>query len=168
MRGDARLPARGAADAAARRRVTTGRTTRALLRRCDGQSTVELLGAIPLLLVVVLAAVELLAAGAARVSASSAADAAAMALLQGGDPSAAARAAAPGWTHARIAVQVSGRRARVRLTPPSLIPGLSGLLSTTAEADAGPAPRATAPLTGGRRSVVAALPHPPARARHAA
>ena len=117
---------------------------RSFVRRCDGQSTVELLGAIPLLLIVVLAAAELLAAGAARVSASSAADAAAMALLQGGDPSAAARSAAPGWTHSRIAVQVTGRHARVRLTPPSLVPGLSGLLSTTAEADAGPVVQASA------------------------
>ncbi|MET0601971.1 MAG: pilus assembly protein [Baekduia sp.] len=112
--------------------------------RCDGQSSVELLGAIPLLLVVVLAAAELLAAGAARVSASSAADAAAMALLQGGDPAAAARSAAPGWARPRIAVHVSGRHARVRLTPPSLVPGLSGLLSTTAEADAGPRSQASA------------------------
>jgi hypothetical protein len=104
---------------------------------------VEILGVLPLLVVVVLAAAELLAAGAARVSASSAANAAAMALLQGGDASAAARAAAPGWSHPRIAVHVSGRHARVRLSPPSLVPGLAGLLSTTAEADAGPAPRAS-------------------------
>jgi Flp pilus assembly protein TadG len=117
---------------------------RRVVGRCDGQSSVELLGAIPLLLVVVLAAAELLAAGAARVSASSAADAAAMALLQGGDPAAAARSAAPGWARPRIAVEVSGRHAHVRLTPPSLVPGLSGLLSTTAEADAGPMSQASA------------------------
>ncbi len=67
-----------------------------------------------------------------------------MALLQGGDPLAAARSAAPGWAHPHISVRVSGRHARVRLTPPSLLPGLSGLLSTTAEADAGPAPQASA------------------------
>lgn len=115
-----------------------------LLRRCDGQSSVELLGAIPLLLIVVLASAELLAAGAVRVSASSAANAAAMALLQGGDPLAAARSAAPGWARPRIAVHVSGRHARVRLTPPSLVPGLSGLLATTADADAGPVLQASA------------------------
>jgi hypothetical protein len=125
-------------------RTAGARRWRLLLRRCDGQSSVELLGAVPILLIVVLAAAELLAAGAARVSASSAADAAAMALLQGGDAAAAARAAAPGWAHPRIAVDVSGRHARVRLAPPSLVPGLSGLLSTTAEADAGPAPQAGA------------------------
>ncbi|HEX5923986.1 MAG TPA: hypothetical protein VFY45_09145 [Baekduia sp.] len=139
MSGAAWVPVRRWADVPQRCRVA--RTRR--LRRCDGQSSVELLGAIPLLLIVVLAAAELLAAGAARVSASSAADAAAMALLQGGDAGAAARAAAPGWARARIAVHVSGRHARVRLTPPSLVPGLSGLLSTTAEADAGPVAQAS-------------------------
>jgi hypothetical protein len=136
--GSAWAPVRRWADVPQRRRVA--RTPR--LRCCDGQSSVELLGAIPLLLIVVLAAAELLAAGAARVSASSAADAAAMALLQGGDAGAAARAAAPGWARPHIAVHMSGRHARVRLTPPSLVPGLSGLLSTTAEADAGPVAQA--------------------------
>ncbi len=144
------------------RKVLGVRAPWVVLRCCDGQSSVELLGAIPLLLVVVLAAGELLAAGAARVSASSAADAAAMAVLQGGDATAAARAAAPGWTHSRMAVHVSGRHARVRLTPPSLVPGLSGLLSTTAEADAGPAPQASA-LTLTARS----RPAPPAASSYA-
>jgi hypothetical protein len=124
--------------------AAVGRMSRPFFRRSDGQSSIELLGAIPLLLVVVLAAAELLAAGAARVSASSAADAAAMALLQGGDPAAAARSAAPGWARPHIGVHVSGRHARVRLTPPSLVPGLAGLLSTTAEADAGPVSQASA------------------------
>jgi hypothetical protein len=105
----------------------------------SGQSTIEILGTLPLLIVVVLAAAELLAAGAARTSASSAAEAAAMALLQGGDPAAAARAAAPGWSHPHISIRIADRRVRVYLAPPRLLPGLSGLLSTTAEADAGPA-----------------------------
>ncbi|MCW2994955.1 MAG: hypothetical protein JWQ18_2450 [Conexibacter sp.] len=102
-----------------------------------GQSTIELLGAIPLLLVVVLAAAQLLAAGGVRIAASSAAEAAAMARVQGGDPTDAARSAAPGWSH--ISVHASGRRIRVRLAPPNLLPGLSRLLTTTVEADAGPA-----------------------------
>jgi hypothetical protein len=116
---------------------------RRLLRGDGGQSTVEILGTLPLLIVVVLAAAELLAAGAARSSASSAAEAAAMAVLQGGDPSAAARAAAPGWTHPRITVHSSGRHVRVRLAPPNLLPGLARLLSATAEADAGPVAEAS-------------------------
>jgi hypothetical protein len=135
--------------------ATSHGTGRRFLCRCDGQSTIEVVGALPLLVVVVLAAAELLAAGAARVSASSAADAAAMALLQGGDPAAAARSAAPGWARPQIAVRVSGRHARVRLTPPSLVPGLSGLLSSTAEADAGPAPHASS-----SSSMLAGLSHP--------
>jgi Tfp pilus assembly protein PilV len=109
------------------------------LRAQSGQSTIEILGTLPLLIVVVLAAAELLAAGAARTSASSAAEAAAMALLQGGNPSTAARAAAPGWSHPNITTHISGRHVHIRLTPPHLLPGLSHLLSTTAEADAGPA-----------------------------
>jgi hypothetical protein len=124
--------------------AAVARTSRPSLRRCEGQSSIELLGAVPLLLIIVLACAQLLAAGGAGVSASSAANAAAMALLQGGDPSAAARSAAPGWAHPHISVRVSDRHARVRLTPPSLLPGLSGLLSTTAEADAGPASQASA------------------------
>jgi hypothetical protein len=106
------------------------------VRQSDGQSSIELLGAIPLLLVVVLAAAQLLAAGAVRIAASSAAEAAAMALVQGGDPTDAARSAAPGWSH--ISVRAAGRHVRVRLTPPNLLPGLASVLATTADADAGP------------------------------
>ena len=147
MRGSG-VGARGAIGR--RRRGARGRSQRGdRVPPCvavTASRAVELLGAIPLLLIVVLAAAELLAAGAARVSASSAANAAAMALLQGGDPPPPLVSAAPGWAHPHIAVRVSGRHARVRLTPPSLLPGLSGLLSTTAEADAGPSrKRAPAP-----------------------
>jgi hypothetical protein len=138
VRGTAGVLVRQYVEVRSCRVAAVGQTSRRLLRRCDGQSSIEVLGAIPLLLIVVLACAQLLTAGAARVAASSAANAAAMALLQGGDAAAAARAAAPGWTHPRIAVSASGRHARVRLTPPSLLPGLAGLLSTTAEADAGP------------------------------
>jgi hypothetical protein len=98
-----------------------------------------MVGLIPLVTVVVLAAAQLLAAGAARSAASSAAEAAAMALVQGGDPADAARAAVPGWSRARLAVRVSGRRVRVRITPAALLPVLPRHLAATAEADAGPA-----------------------------
>lgn len=118
----------------------------ARLAREAGQSSIELLGAIPLLLVVVLAAAQLLAAGAVHVAASSAAEAAAMAILQGGDPTDAARSAAPGWSH--LAVDVDGRHLRVRLTPPNLLPGLASALATTVEADAGPEAEARAGRAG--------------------
>lgn len=103
-----------------------------------GQASIELLGVLPLLMVLILAAAEVLAAGGARSAASSAAEAGAMAVLQGGDPAGAARAAAPAWTHARVAVEVSGRRVTVRATPPALLPWLPALLSSTATASAGP------------------------------
>lgn len=108
-------------------------------RCCSGQSSVELLGLLPLLTLVTLALAQLLAAGVARSAASTAAEAGAMAVLQGGDPAAAARAAAPGWSRERLTVRVHDRRVRVRITPLGLVPGTSRLLTTTAVADAGPA-----------------------------
>jgi hypothetical protein len=110
-----------------------------MIRDARGQSSIEMVGLIPLLTVVVLVAAQFLAAGVARTAASSAAEAAAMAIVQGGDPASAARAAAPGWTHPRVAVGVTGRRVRVRVTPAALLPLLPGMLASTATADAGPA-----------------------------
>jgi hypothetical protein len=112
---------------------------RPALRSDGGQSSIEVVGLIPLLIVVVLVAAQFLAAGAARTVASSAAEAGAMAIVQGGDPEDAARSAAPGWAHARLAVRVSGRRVRVRATPATVLPLLPGALVSTATADAGPA-----------------------------
>jgi hypothetical protein len=105
----------------------------------SGQSSVELLGLLPLVAVVTLAVAQLLAAGVARTAASSAAEAGAMAVLQGGDPAKAARAAAPGWSRDRLTVRVRGRRVRVRVTPPGFVPGTAQLLTATSTADAGPA-----------------------------
>jgi hypothetical protein len=104
-----------------------------------GQSSIEILGLIPLVTLVVLTVAQVLAAGAARSAASAAAEAGAMAIVQGGDPTAAARAAAPGWARPRVAVRVSGRHVRVRITPAALLPILPRQLATTAQADAGPA-----------------------------
>ena len=105
-----------------------------------GQAAVELVALAPLLVVVVLAAAQLLAAGAARALADHAAEAAGIALLQGGDPVAAARAAVPGWSRARMAVEVRGRHVRVRLRPPAPVAALGSLLAARGDADAGPAP----------------------------
>lgn len=110
-----------------------------MIRDERGQSSIEVLGAIPLLTLVVLVVAQLLAAGVARTAASAAAEAGAMAIVQGGDPAAAARAAVPGWSRARLTVHVRGRRVRVRVAPVTLLPALPGLLATTAGADAGPA-----------------------------
>jgi hypothetical protein len=103
-----------------------------------GQSSIEMVGLLPLLVMVVLVAAQFLAAGAARTAASSAAEAAAMAIVQGSDPEDAAHDAAPGWTHARLSVRVTGRHVRVRATPAAVLPLAPTALATTAAADAGP------------------------------
>ncbi|MDX6690343.1 MAG: hypothetical protein QOG15_1800 [Solirubrobacteraceae bacterium] len=105
----------------------------------SGQAAVELVVLAPLLVAIVLAAAQLLAAGVAAELAGHAAEAGAVALLQGEDPRAAARDAVPRWSRTRLAVRVHGRRVRVRMRPPSPIPGLADLLEVTRGADAGPA-----------------------------
>lgn len=107
----------------------------------SGQASIELVLLAPLLVVAVLAAAQLLAAGAAGELADHAAEAAAVAILQDADPKAAAREAIPGWSRRRMRVSIDGRRVRVRLRPPSPIPGLAGVLEADRDADAGPEPR---------------------------
>jgi len=109
-----------------------------LLKRSEGQASVELVSAIPILLAVTLAAAQLLAAGLCRELAADAAGAGAAALLQGRDPQAAARRALPGWSRSQLRVTRSGREVRVAIKPPSLIPGVARLLGAEARASAGP------------------------------
>jgi Flp pilus assembly protein TadG len=122
------------------------------MRRSDGQSTVEVVGLLPLLLAVGLGVFALLSAGAAREAAGAAAEAGAVALLQGRDAKSAARAALPGWS--RIRISVAGRRVTVSVTPSG---PLGARLRATASADAGPSPSpatrrvASRSSTGGRR-----------------
>jgi hypothetical protein len=117
---------------------------RRVVREADGQSSIELLGMLPLVLLVLLSLAQLLATGAAHSAASSAAEAAAAALLQHtGDPAGAARAAAPSWSRSRLTVTVGGRHVRVRVEPRAFLPGTTDVLAATAEADAGPAPEAS-------------------------
>ena len=87
------------------------------MRRADGQSTVEVIGLLPLLLAVGLGVFAFLSAGAAREAASGAAEAGAVALLQGRDARAAARAALPGWPRRRTRITVAGRRVTGRGHP---------------------------------------------------
>ena len=103
-----------------------------------GQSTVELVGMLPLVAALALGTGQLLAAGVAHELADHAAEAGAVAVLQGGDPEQAARAALPGWSHARVAVTVTGGRVRVRVTPAALVPGGADALASSAEAQAAP------------------------------
>ena len=108
------------------------------LAQGEGQASVELVAALPILLAVTLAAAQLLAAGLCRELAADAAGAGAAALLQNRDPQAAARRALPGWSRAQLRVTRRGRELRVSISPPSLVPGLARLLSVEARADAGP------------------------------
>ncbi|MEP6954849.1 MAG: hypothetical protein ABI950_12390 [Solirubrobacteraceae bacterium] len=102
-----------------------------------GQASVELVAVLPLVVGVGLAAGQLLAAGAAREAAAGAAEAGAVALLQGRDARSAAGDALPGWARNRSAVDVAGRRVRVRVRPRAVLPGLAGLTGADESADAG-------------------------------
>ena len=99
---------------------------------------------LPLMIAVALAVGHVLAAGLAHELAGHAAQAGAIAVIRGGDAKASAVAALPEWASERVAVRVIDRRVRVRLEPPSVIPGAADLLASTATADAGPTPDATA------------------------
>jgi hypothetical protein len=117
---------------------TRGRCSRGLASE-RGQAAVELVSLLPIFAAVALAILQALAAGAAAELADHAAQTGAVALAEGGDGAAAARAGVPGWARDRIHVVVSGSKVRVRLTPPSLLPGLGDRLAAMAVADAGAA-----------------------------
>jgi len=89
---------------------------------------------------VAMTAAQVLAAGLSAELAGHAAEAAAIALIRGEDPRAAAREALPDWSRDRVRVRVTGRSIRVRLPPPTLVPGLAESLTASAHADAGPRP----------------------------
>ena len=117
----------------------SGRAMRALRSRgASGQAAVEVVALVPLVVAVALGLLQALAAGLASELADHAAQNGAIALAQGRDGATAARAALPGWARARIDVRVRGTQVRVRVTPPSLVPGLGARLAATATADAGP------------------------------
>jgi hypothetical protein len=109
------------------------------MRGSSGQSTVEVVGLLPLLLAVGLGVLSLLSAGAAQQAAGGAAEAGAVALLQGRDPRAAARAALEDRPARRTAIAVRGRRVTVRVTPAG---PLGRRLRAEVSADAGAAPPA--------------------------
>jgi len=117
----------------ARGRSTVMRGVR--VRSSSGQSTVEVVGLLPLLLAAGLAVFSLLDAGRAEEAAGNAAEVGAVALLQGREPRAAARAALAGWPERRAAIEISGRRVTVRVTPAG---PLGARLRASATADAGP------------------------------
>jgi hypothetical protein len=106
--------------------------------REHGQSTVELVAALPALLLAGLLALQLLATGYALTLADGAAEAGALALAAGRPAEAAARAALPGWAENDVDVAVAGGRVTVRLRPPSPLPALADRLAVTSSAAARP------------------------------
>jgi hypothetical protein len=103
-----------------------------------GQAAIELVALLPLVVAVALAVLQALAAGVASELAGHAAQSGAVAIAEGRDGIVAARASLPGWLRSRVEIELRGTRLRVRVTPPSLLPGLGARLSAAAAADAGP------------------------------
>jgi pilus assembly protein CpaE len=106
--------------------------------RQGGQASVELLGALPAVLLTGLIVFQLLALGYSKVLAGNAAEAAALAAAGGGDVRPAARAAVPGWSRARMRVESSRGRIRVRMRPPSPLRAVARALEVEATAAVNP------------------------------
>jgi pilus assembly protein CpaE len=84
-------------------------------------------------------AFQLLAVGWSLTLADGAAEAGALAAAGGADAEEAAREALPGWARSRVRVSAAGGGVRVRLLPPSPLPGLAERLAVTSRAWARPA-----------------------------
>jgi len=102
--------------------------------RENGQATVELVAAIPVLLLAGLLALQLLAAGYTLTLADGAAEAGALALAAGRPARSAVSEALPGWADDDSEVTVRGGEVMVRLTPPSPFPPLADRLVVTSSA----------------------------------
>ncbi len=111
------------------------------MAREDGQATVELVAAIPLLLLTGALALQLLASGYALTIADGAAEAGALALAAGKPARSAVGDALPGWADDRSEVSVRGGEVTVRLAPPSPFPSLADRLAVTSSAFVRKAPR---------------------------
>ena len=114
------------------------------MRSERGQSSIELVGALPALLLLAAIVMQLLVVGYTAVLAGNAAEAGALAVARGGvagsgiaaagGASAAARRAVPGWVRGGLQVSAGPGAVRVRMRPPALIPGVSRLLHVDATA----------------------------------
>jgi hypothetical protein len=102
--------------------------------REDGQSTIELIAALPALLLAGLLTLQLLATGYTLTLVDGAAEAGALALAAGRPAAAAARDALPGWAEDDVAVSVQGGRVTVRLRPPSPLPAIGDRLTVSSSA----------------------------------
>ncbi len=108
------------------------------MAREDGQSTVELVAALPALLLAGLLGLQLLATGYALTLADGAAEAGALALASGNPVAPAAREAVPGWAENDVEVSVEGGTVTVRLRPPSPLPAVADRLAVSSSATARP------------------------------
>lgn len=112
--------------------------TAARLRDERGQAAVEMMGALPVVLLLGLVVLQLLAVGYAAVAAGQAAEAAALAVAAGGGAEQAASAAVPGWSRARMRVEVKDGRVRVSMMPPAALDALARRLEVHAAAEVSP------------------------------
>jgi hypothetical protein len=94
-----------------------------------------MMGALPVVLLLGLVVLQLLAVGYASVIAGQAAEAAALALAGGTGAEQAARAAVPGWSRARMRVEVRGGRVQVSMRPPAALEALARRLEVHAAAE---------------------------------
>jgi hypothetical protein len=94
-----------------------------------GQASVELLAGVPALLLAAFVALQLLAVGYSLTLADGAAEAGALAVAAGEPARPAVRAALPGWTDSRVAIERRGGRVSVELRPPSPLRALSERLA---------------------------------------
>jgi hypothetical protein len=99
-----------------------------------GQSTVELVAALPALILAALLALQLLATGYALTLADGAAEAGALALAAGRPAAVATRDALPGWAEDEVAVFIQGGQVTVRIRPPSPIPAIADHLTVSSSA----------------------------------
>lgn len=102
--------------------------------REEGQSTVELVAALPALLLAGLLALQLLVTGYALTLADGAAEAGALALATGQPARVAAHDALPDWAENEVAVAVRAGRVTVSLRPPSPLPAIGDHLTVSSSA----------------------------------
>jgi hypothetical protein len=93
-------------------------------RRQDGQASVELVAAVPVLVGILVALVQLALVGYALWCAGAAARAGARAGFVGGDAKAAARSAVPDALESGAGIRNRGGAIEVTLAAPALLPGL--------------------------------------------
>jgi hypothetical protein len=105
------------------------------LRDGRGQASIELLGAVPVVLLLGLVLLQLVAVGYSAVLAGDAAEAGAVAAAGGGSALDAARAAVPGWSRARMRVEVRGGHVDVLMRPPAALEALARRLEVHAGAE---------------------------------